>query len=301
VLPYSRTMILDPSIETQPGMLTPFLRLDELLIEHAQSLERASTKNFVGMYLIGSLAVGDFDATSDVDFMVVTNDELSNQELAAVQVAHSGYLARDDRWPTHLEYSFFPLAKLQTLSSPFDKSHRSPLEERILWYFNGPSPERSDHDNTLVTRWTLRERGVRVLGPEPASFAPVVTPDELRQEIRNSIRGWDRERVLTRGWDREEGELSSSPHYNRFHQAFFVLNYCRALQGLHEGRISSKREGVEWAKVHLDPTWHPLIDFCWRERCDINIHVSQQADPDVFREVIAFSAYATRLSEAHNL
>ncbi len=294
-------MALDPSTETQPGELTPDPRLDELLIEHARSLERASTKNFVGMYLIGSLAVGDFDATSDVDFMVVTNDELDSEELAAVQVAHSKYLARDDGWPTHLEYSFFPMAKLHTLSSPFGESRRSPLADRLLWYFNGPSPERSDHDNTLVTRWTLRERGLRVLGPEPASFAPVVTPDELRKEFRNSIRGWDRDKVLTRGWDRDEAELSSSPHYNRFHQAFFVLNYCRALQGLHEGRISSKREGVEWAKVHLEPRWHSLIDFCWRERCDIDIHVSQPADPDVFRDVIQFSAYATRLGEAHNL
>jgi Domain of unknown function (DUF4111) len=152
-----------------------------------------------------------------------------------------------------------------------------------------------------VTRWTLRERGVRVLGPEPTSFAPMVTADELRREIRNSIRGWDRERVLTHGWDRNEGDLSSSPHYNRFHQAFFVLNYCRALQGLHEGRISSKREGVAWSKVHLDPRWHSLIDFCWRERCDIDIHVSQEADPDVFQDVIAFSAYATRLAEEHIL
>ena len=293
-------MDLDPSDEVRPAKLTPHLRLDELLIEHAHAIARASTKHFVGMYLIGSLAVGDFDATSDVDFMVVTNDELSSDELAAVQATHSEYLARHDRWPTHLEYSFFPMAKLQTLSSPFGENSRSSLDDRLLWYFNGPSPERSDHDNTLVTRWTLRERGVRVLGPEPASFAPMITPDELRREIRNSIRGWDREKVLTRGWDRDEGELTSSPHYNRFHQAFFVLNYCRTLQGLHEGRISSKREGVEWAKVHLDPHWHSLIDFCWRERCDTDISVSQPADPDVFREVIEFSAYATALGEEHS-
>ena len=290
-------MVSESSIVTGPGKLTPSLRLDELLIEHAHTLQGTSPRNFVGMYLIGSLAVGDFDAGSDVDFMVVTNEELCSDELLTVGAAHSDYLARDDRWPTHLEYSFFPMAKLQTLSSPFGETSRSPLAGRLLWYFNGRHPERSDHDNTLVTRWTLREKGVRVLGPDPASFAPDVTPHELRSEIRNSIRGWDREMVLTRGWDREEGELSSSPHYNRFHQAFFVLNYCRALQGLDEGRITSKREGVQWAKVHVDPRWHSLIDFCWRERCDPDIHVSQGADPEVFREVIEFSKYATRVGE----
>ena len=134
-------MVLDPSIETRIDKLTPYLRLDELLIEHAHALKRVSTRNFVGMYLVGSLAVGDFDATSDVDFMVVTNDELSSDELAGVQAAHAHYLARDDGWPTHLEYSFFPMAKLQTLSSPFGESSRSPLADRLLWYFNGRHPE----------------------------------------------------------------------------------------------------------------------------------------------------------------
>jgi predicted nucleotidyltransferase len=143
----------------RPGTLTPDLRLDELLIEHAHALQGAAPSNFAGMYLIGSLAVGQFDATSDVDFMVVTHEELSSDEFAAVQAAHVDYLARDDGWPTHLEYSFFPMAKLQTLSSPFGESSRSPLSDRLLWYFNGRQPERSDHDNTLVTRWTLREKG----------------------------------------------------------------------------------------------------------------------------------------------
>lgn len=73
--------------------------------------------------------------------------------------------------------------------------------------------------------------------------------------------------------------------------------YCRALQGLDEGRITSKREGVAWAKVHVDPRWHPLIDFCWRERCDPDIHVFRGADPEVFRRVIEFLEYATRLGE----
>ena len=152
-------MMSNPSIGTRPGKLTPYLRLDALLAEHALALQRACPRNFVGMYLIGSLAVGDFDATSDVDFMVVTNDDLSSNELVAVGTAHSDYLARDDRWPTHLEYSFFPMAKLRTLSSPFGETSRSPLADRLLWYFNGSHPERSDHDNTLVNRWTLRGRG----------------------------------------------------------------------------------------------------------------------------------------------
>lgn len=285
-------MKANKSVDTTPGNLTPYLRLDEVLVEYAHTLKDVLADNFVGMYLSGSLAIGDFDLTSDVDFIVVTNKELEDDEIKKVQLAHTKLIARDSRWVKHLEYSFFSKDKLLTLSSPFNPIGRNDLADRLLWYFeNGSNTiEQSDHDNTLVTRWTLREKSMVVLGPEPALFMTVIMPNELRTEIKNSILGWGRE-VLT-DW---------SPYYNRFYQAFFVLNYCRVLQDLHEGRITSKLDGVKWAKEHLDPEWHSLIDYCWQERQDTTIHVSQPADPDVFKQTIAFSEYATRLGKDYQL
>jgi len=248
-------------------------------------------ESFVGLYLLGSLAIGDFDMTSDVDFMIVTGDELSAEEVELVQAAHTKLITGPGRWVRHLEYSFFPLQKLSEKSSPYGRGGRDASEERELWYFinGGSTIERSDHDNTLVTRWTLRYRSPAVLGPPPAAFAPEVTADELRQEIRNSVLGW--KQLFT----------PDSPYNNRFHQVFFVLNNCRALQDLHEGKITSKREGVTWAKQHLDARWHALIDYCWRARQDSSISVSQPADPGAFEESIAFIAYTTRLAEEYQL
>lgn len=128
-----------------------------------------------------------------------------------------------------------------------------------------------------------------MLGPEPAAFAPEVTSDELRQEIRNSMLGW--ENLFT----------PDSPYNNRFHQVFFVLNNCRALRGLHEGKLTSKREGAKWAKQHLDAQWHALIDYCWQEGQDTGINVSQPADPQAFQRTVAFVAYTTRLAEEYQL
>jgi predicted nucleotidyltransferase len=39
---------------------------------HARTLCEVLADNFVGLDVLGSLAIGDFDLTSDVDFMVVT-------------------------------------------------------------------------------------------------------------------------------------------------------------------------------------------------------------------------------------
>ena len=282
----------DNAPQATPGELTPYLRLDEVLTVYAHTLHDVLEGNFVGLYLFGSLAIGDFDLTSDVDFLIVTNEELNDAEVEAVQIAHTELISKDTRWVKHIEYSFFPKQKLLEKSSPYKEGVKNESKSRELWYFgNGSSTvERSDHDNTLVTRWTLRYRSKPVLGPEPALFAPEVTANELRQEIKSSMIGW--EKLVVAG---------TSPLYNRFHQAFLVLNNCRALQDLNEGRITSKLEGVAWAKKHLAPQWHPLIDYCWKERQDTNIHVSQPADGEVFEQVIAFIKYTTRIAEEYQL
>lgn len=271
--------------------LTPYPELDEVLIDYAYTSRAVLGNNFIGLYLLGSLAIGDIDLTSDVDFTIVSHSELSPGEVELVQSAHTTLIGRDSRWVRHLEYSIVPLQRLSEKSSPYGPDGRDDSAARQLWYFlNGSTTiERSDHDNTLVTRWTLRYRSKTVLGPEPATFAPEVTADELRQEIKNSMLGW--ENLFT----------PDSSFNNRFHQVFFVLNNCRALQDLHEGQITSKREGVVWAKQHLDAQWHALIDYCWRERQDTEINVSQPADPQAFQQTVDFIAYTTRLAEDYQL
>jgi predicted kinase len=64
------------------------------------------------------------------------------------------------------------------------------------------------------------------------------------------------------------------------------------LQDLHEGRITSKREGAEWAKSNLDPEWISLIDYCWNDRQDSEIHISQPATSEIFQEALEFVDYA---------
>ncbi|MBN2588074.1 MAG: nucleotidyltransferase domain-containing protein, partial [Candidatus Fermentibacteraceae bacterium] len=45
--------------------------------------------NLIGVYLVGSLATGDFDADSDVDFLVVTEEEISEENVLSLQAMHT--------------------------------------------------------------------------------------------------------------------------------------------------------------------------------------------------------------------
>ncbi len=262
--------------------LTKYPELDAVLKEHANNLQDILGSNFVGFYLQGSLALGDFDLTSDVDFIIVTEEDLSEKQLKEAQVAHDLFYNQTNRWVKRLEYSFFPKQKLNQLSSPFTQDGMNSLTERNLWYFNNGSPtiERSGHCNTLVTRWTVREKGVPVLGPDPTTLIKPIPINELRKEIKNTLIGWGRELMK-----------DSKPYENRFYQSYLVLNYCRMLHDLYKGEISSKFVGAEWAKINLDKEWVPLIDFCWQERQDALISIKQPADPKVFPNSLRFVDY----------
>jgi predicted nucleotidyltransferase len=269
--------------------LTPYPGLDGVLNNHAERLQETLGDFLVGVYLQGSLAIGDFDLTSDIDFVVVTKGELSESQVQQVQSVHDRTCGEDNRWVKHLEYSFFPKDMLNETSSPFSPDGRIEDKNRELWYFDNGSRtiERSDHDNSLVVRWTLRENGVAVIGPEPSTFVNPVPANALRTEIRDLLVGWGDE-IL------EDPE----PYRNRFYQAFLVLNYCRMLQDLNEGRVTSKLEGAEWAKSKLDPKWIPLIEYCWNDRKFPDIHVSQPAVPEIFSDALAFVKYAVALGKA---
>lgn len=263
--------------------LTDHPELDKVLHELAKAYQNALGDNFVGFYIQGSLAVGDFDMTSDIDLAVIINRELTSEEQVTVQKVHTSFRNRDNRWVQHLEYSFFPLPKFIQHSSRYENGKINDSEDRKLWYFdNGArTMEKSDHDNTLVVRWEIREKGITVIGPDPKTLIDPITPDDLRREIKEFHAGWT------------PGFIANPDIWeNRFYQVFFVLHFSRALQDLEEGKITSKKEAMIWAKKNLDPKWYDLIDYSWNERKDESISIKQPANKEKWKETLEFAKYA---------
>ena len=58
------------------------------------------------MYLDGSLASGDFDQDSDIDFVVVTQDEIDEGTFLALQAMHDRLALTDSIWAIQLEGSY---------------------------------------------------------------------------------------------------------------------------------------------------------------------------------------------------
>src|SRR5713226_10779071 len=92
---------------------TPYPELDSVLEELVASVRVALGHAFVGAYLQGSFAVGDFDRHSDVDFVIVVAHELSDGQVDALQAIHRRIYGLPSDWAQHLEGSYFPAAILR--------------------------------------------------------------------------------------------------------------------------------------------------------------------------------------------
>jgi predicted nucleotidyltransferase len=55
---------------------TPYRELNTVLRELVESVQHVLNESFIAAALQGSFAVGDFDVHSDVDFIVVIENEL---------------------------------------------------------------------------------------------------------------------------------------------------------------------------------------------------------------------------------
>src|ERR1700692_1695404 len=87
---------------------TPYPELNSVLWDFVDSVQAVLSNNFVGAYLQGSFAVGDFDLHSDVDFIIVTEEELPEKEVLGLQEVHERIYCLDIPWAQHLEGSCFP-------------------------------------------------------------------------------------------------------------------------------------------------------------------------------------------------
>ncbi|UCD94944.1 MAG: DUF4111 domain-containing protein [Candidatus Zixiibacteriota bacterium] len=247
----------------------PYAELNAVLRELVSSVQQALGDNFIGAYLQGSFAVGDFDDHSDVDFVIVIDRELSDSQLRKLQSMHERIFNLDMEWAKYLEGSYFPMTVLRDYAQSGSE----------LWYLDNGSSVlvKSNHCNKIVVRWILREKGVVLSGPEPSTLIKPIPVEVLRRAILASIN--------------ESGqEILTNPEQfnNRFYQTFIVLQYCRKLHDLHTSEVGSKRSGAEWAKRNMDQSWAGLIDRAWDGRPNPAVSVRQPADEADFNCTLEF-------------
>jgi len=270
--------IIDQATKRIPRQ--PYPELPVVLERFMLGVQCALKANFVGGYLVGSLATGDFDLDSDVDFLVVTDDELTEAEVSLLQALHVEIHNVGCYPAQHLEGSYLSRHSLARIDL---------VGVQPLWYVDNGSTllERSVHDNQWHVRWILRERSITLMGPDPKALMQPVSTEALRTEMITSI-----EKLRTHFVAELDKPLA---WFNtRFGQSFTVLTCCRMLHTLQSRAVKSKLAAVQWAEQSLSAEWHELIRQAWDERKGVRfgVKVRQPANARALQETARFVAFA---------
>ncbi len=198
--------------------------------------------NLVGIYLHGSLAMGCFNpARSDLDLLVVSEALLTavdRRQLVERLLSMSGQ-------PIPIEISFLARSQLHPWQHPtpfdlhFSEDWRDKMQQQIehgSWQNWQPSVDGDLAGHVTVTR----ARGICLVGTAIADVFPQVPHrDYLDSILRDVVPSLD--------------TIEENPVY-------VILNTCRTLAYLQQGKIYSKDEGGIWGLSHLDGAIQPVIE-----------------------------------------
>jgi hypothetical protein len=96
------------------AMLTTYADINEVLQALLEGAQPVLGDHFVGLYLDGSLASGDFNPqTSDIDFVVVTDTDLSHELIHDLEALHTRLGNSSLKWAAKLEGAYVPLSTLR--------------------------------------------------------------------------------------------------------------------------------------------------------------------------------------------
>jgi hypothetical protein len=221
---------------------TPYPEINALLNDLLSRVQQLLGKQFVGLYLYGSLASGDFDVQrSDIDFVAVTASVLPAQMLPALASMHQQLAAMHPKWTSRLEGSYVPQQALRRYHTA--QAHYPALRMDGSFDVDHHGPD------WVIHLYMIREHGIALAGPDPKTLIDPIQPDDLRHATLATLREW---------WT----PMLDDPTRlrQRQYQAYAVLTMCRALYTLQHGAVVSKEVAARWAQSVFGEQWQHLIE-----------------------------------------
>ncbi|PLS77158.1 MAG: nucleotidyltransferase [Chloroflexi bacterium] len=224
--------------------LTSYSDVNNVLEIITTRLKATLGDTLVGLYLEGSLVIGDFEpSVSDIDLVAALASDIDDQEFAALQAMHETLVAEHPAWYDRIEVCYISVAALASIKSrtsmivnisPGEPIHRT--EARREWLMN----------------WYLtREKSVTLYGPSPTTIIEPISKAEFVQSVRDHAQGWA-------SWVKDMR--------NPYAQSYAILTMCRALYAYTNGEQVSKQAAALWAQQQL-PEWSDVIQqaLVWRK------------------------------------
>ena len=229
---------------------TPYQDLNATLSLVLSSMQAILGTHFLGLYLGGSFALGDFNPhQSDIDFIAVTIDELPPEMIVALEEMHTRLWATGTKWAMRLDGSYVPQQVLRHWTSD---STSCPFVEE-------DSFQVTTQGTAVIQRHIIRQYGVVVTGPSLHALIDPVDADELRGALRDMLEKWWRPLLDDPAWVKQTQK-----------QPFAILTMCRAIYTLVHGVVGSKPVAARWAQQAIGEPWTGLIEWALTSPHDTN-------------------------------
>lgn len=251
---------------------TPYIDVNQVLHHFFLKIQVILGSRFIGMYLYGSLACGDFNHdSSDIDIIVVCKGEIDNDHFSMLTNMHDEFDRSKSPWAQRVEIAYIGEDAL------LGTAPKTALYPQIE---NGGQLRRA----ALESDWTfqsysLHEFGIVVAGPELRGILKPIESNNLQHAALNITKIWEEHAQNDSDWLRWL--------LIRCNQALVVLTLCRFLYTHHTGTIGSKQKAARWAQQSLDHKWIPLIEYSLNGQQD-KINASNKE----FDDSLAFLHYA---------
>lgn len=229
--------------------------LTEIPAEHWQLLQDAFGADTIGLYLVGSAALDDFQpGRSDIDTITVIARPFAEVDHAALREIHRVIVTRFPQ--THYDTTYIPIAWLSTLPEP-----------RSVTPFSVNGELRLDQPAGQVhpVQWIeLAYHGIRCFGPEISELPIITDRTAARDYVRGNLAGY---------WDGQVSAIHAALNANRVIEAgalaeavtWMVLGAPRLAAFLERGSIISKSEAAHWLASRY-PESRGLAEHCLAER-----------------------------------
>lgn len=192
--------------------------------------------SLVGMYVHGSLALGCFNARSDVDLIAAVSRPLGLEEKLAL----TDVLLHVSAAPYAIELHVLTTDQLHSWRHPsgfelhFGETHRESLAVEPVAELERMSP--TDPDLAAHVK-VARAAGIALAGLPPHEAFPEIPWEDYADALRRDLE-----------WTR----TSRSALYG-------ILSPCRVWASLETGEVHSKASGAEWALPRLPADLRPHV------------------------------------------
>ena len=245
--------------------VTPPAPVQHVVTEYLRALDAAVPGAVEGLYLIGSVAMGDFQtgrgiarlgptgaSVSDIDFIAVTSRPL---DTAAIRALHRIHRRLAAPWRPALEGIYLTRG---------DLAH-DPGEVRGRPHSHGGRVTTGGSGDPV--RWQeFAQHGIAVRGRHRSAVPVRIDRERLvswnRGNLNQYWRQWHASCTRPLSWP---GVVSLTA----WASVWGVLGVSRLHYTLRTGRICSKSSGGHYARHQFGPQWHPLLQECLRIRAGL--------------------------------